>query len=343
MSKKLEMKTQILLPNAKNISLASDSIKAGEVVAFGTETVYGLGANAFDSQAVSRIFKIKGRPNDNPLIVHIDSLLRLQNLVSYIPDTAYKLAEKFMPGPITLVLPKSKLVPAEVSAGLDTVGVRMPNHKKALEFIASCGCSLAAPSANISGFVSPTTATHVYNDLKGKLKYILDTGNCQIGLESTVIDLSAKTPMILRQGAISKSQIQEAVGQKVLSCFSPFTTDRPASPGMKYRHYAPNAKVLFSSYHEKMFENINAAYDEALKNKQKPIILCLAKNKDLYGKRVKYLLGQDYKEYAQSIYAVLRTVDNDGFKTIIAEGVQVGGIGNAIINRLMKASQNNII
>jgi len=342
MPKKTKDITQILSLSKINIALAAKEVKEGEVVAFGTETVYGLGANALDKKAVAKIFEVKGRPSDNPLIVHIHSLLQLKDLVVEIPDIAYTLAKKFMPGPLTIILKKSKNLPSEVTAGLDTVAIRMPAKKAALDFLYKCGTPLAAPSANISGFVSPTTANHVLADLNGKLKYILDTGECPVGLESTVIDLTVSPPTILRQGAISQSQIEVLIGSVAVSANSA-KSDTPKAPGMKYRHYAPKASVIFSSFHNKMYEFISAAYDAELAKNNNPVILCLGQHVDKYGSRKMHIVGSSLKDYAKNLYSALRDCDTVGYKTIIAEGIPSKGIGAAIINRLMKASSNNII
>jgi len=257
-----------------------------------------------------------------------------------MPSIALELAKKFMPGPLTMVLKKTASVPSEVTAGLNTVAIRMPSNKVALDFITACGTPLAAPSANISGFVSPTTAEHVLKDLDGKINYILDTGACEHGLESTVVDLTTTSPVILRQGAVTHEQIQKAIGNVKIGGM--MGQGIPKAPGMKYNHYSPKAKVLFSSFHDKMSDFINIVYDGAIEKGLYPIIMCLAGNKNAYGERKKYMLGKTYLDYAKNLYAAMRTIDDDGFNLIIAEGVPSEGIGAAIINRLMKASNNNI-
>ena len=341
MPQKTKDKTIILDSTEANIKLAATEIVAGGVVAFGTETVYGLGANLYSEKAVKKIYQVKGRPGDNPLIVHIESLLQLKDMVKAIPDTAYELAKNYMPGPLTIILKKTAAIPSEVTAGLDTVAIRMPGQKTALAFIKACGCPLAAPSANRSGFVSPTSAAHVLADLSGLIPYVLDTGTCRVGLESTVIDLTKPTPAILRQGAVTLEQINSVIGKTIVA--SGCTEGKPASPGMKYRHYAPKAQVFFSSYHANMYAFINIAYDEADKKGKTPIILCLEPRSHLYGMRRKHVAGKSLGDYARNLYTALRDIDADGFDCIIAEGVPPKGIGAAIVNRLMKASENNIL
>ncbi|MCL2847209.1 MAG: L-threonylcarbamoyladenylate synthase [Firmicutes bacterium] len=334
--------TKILLPNRNNIKLVANEIFNDGVVAFGTETVYGLGANCFSSKAVEKIFSLKGRPNDNPLICHIYNFLQLKDLASVVPDVAVELAKRFCPGPLTFIFNKKSKVPIITTAGLNTVAVRMPSNKDALKFITACSVPLAAPSANISGTVSPTTATHVFNDFNGKIDYILDTGACDIGLESTVLDVTSDVPKILRTGAISLKDIEEIVGKgKVILATNP--VDKPASPGMKYRHYAPKAKVLFASYKSDMHDNINVIYDEAIKDGKSPVILCLEVNSKKYKERQHIIMGNNLNSYANKLYSSLRQADEIGYNVVIAEGVPNIGIGSAIINRLLKASEDTVI
>src|ERR671911_1421619 len=235
-------------PNQNIIRNASNLIRRGEIIAFPTETVYVLGGNALDPSSVSKIFEIKGRPPDNPLIIHVADMKMLKTLVIQIPLKAHRIIKKFWPGPITLILKKSKIVPEITTGGLNTVAVRIPRNKIALALIRKSGLPIAAPSANISGRPSPTTAIHVKDDLDGKIKLILDGGSTKIGIESTVIDMTQTTPVILRPGGISKESIENEIG-KVLFHNSVIGIHRKKvkiyrSPGMKYRHYSPKAHVI---------------------------------------------------------------------------------------------------
>lgn len=222
---------------------AASKVLGGEVVAFPTETVYGLGANALDSEAVEKIFKAKGRPGDNPLIVHISDKSQIADLVSEITPVAQKLIDAFMPGPITVIMKKSDKIPANVTAGLDTVGIRMPIHKIANEFLALCKCPVAAPSANLSGSPSPTKASHVYDDMNGYVYAVIDGGDSEYGLESTVVDATGEKPVILRPGAVTEEMIGKVIGMDINTDSKLKDGETPKAPGMKYRHYAPKAAV----------------------------------------------------------------------------------------------------
>lgn len=222
---------------------AAKHLAGGEVVGFPTETVYGLGANAFDEEAVDRIFKAKGRPGDNPLIVHIYSKEQIPELVSEITPNAQKLMDAFMPGPITVIMKKSDRIPSNVTAGLDTVGIRMPSHETANQFLKLCGCPVAAPSANLSGSPSPTRAEHVMDDMNGYVYAVVDGGESNVGLESTVVDCSGEQPVVLRPGAITKAMIDSVCGTDSDTKLTAEKGETPKAPGMKYRHYAPNAPV----------------------------------------------------------------------------------------------------
>jgi L-threonylcarbamoyladenylate synthase len=337
--------TKILKPDEVNVTVCADEIKKGGVVAFPTETVYGLGASVFDPLAVQRIFDAKGRPQDNPLIVHVSSFWQIKQLVLSMPEKAVKLAKKYMPGPITLILKKRPLVPDAVTAGLDTVAVRMPKNNIALELIEKAGVPIAAPSANRSGTPSPTTAKHVLHDLNGRIPYILDGGQCLIGVESTVVDLTSDPPAVLRVGAIPVENIEKTIGKLAfpLSGGKEAKDTVPLSPGMKYRHYAPKARVLFSAFHDGMFEVMKSAYDVFAAEKHRPIILALDKSKKNFDGYDVIALGKDYDEYARKLYAALRHADALKYDTVIAEGVPATGIGATIVNRLVKASEGNII
>lgn len=336
---RMEMQTKILSPTARNIALCAREIATGGVVAFPTETVYGLGANAFAAQAVQKIFEVKGRPPDNPLIVHVADFAQIDGLAASVPERARKLMEHFMPGPLTLVLNKSHAVPGVVTAGLDTVAVRMPSDKTALAFIQKCGAPLAAPSANRSGFPSPTTARHTLEDLSGKIPYILDGGACRIGVESTVVDARSAIPVILRAGAVSAEEIEKLLGAAEIAGTGVAETETPLSPGQKYRHYAPKAEVTASAYNELMHQRITEAFDNAVSTGKNPVIICMDKRIALYGNRSKYIAGANAADYARNLYALLRMADADGFDTVFAEGVPAAGIGAAVMNRLGKAGK----
>lgn len=238
------METEILQPTPEAIAKAATLILAGEIIAFPTETVYGLGAQIFNTNAIKKIFDVKGRPSDNPLIAHISILSQADTIAKKLPQVFSILTDAFFPGPLTLVVEKKETVPDIASANLPTIGIRMPNHPVAWKLIDSVGYPLVAPSANISGKPSPTTASHVANDLHGRIPLILDGGACSVGIESTVLDISTSTPTILRPGHITKEQLENILQQPVLFSDSLSSSQIPKAPGMKYRHYAPNASVM---------------------------------------------------------------------------------------------------
>ncbi len=333
------MDTKILSTTSENIKLCAKAVKNGELVAFPTETVYGLGANALDATAAEKIYAAKGRPSDNPLIVHVASMNEVSAVVEKIPPIAVKLAAAFMPGPLTLVMKKKPCVPDTVTGGLDTVAVRIPKSSTALSLIRAAGVPICAPSANLSGRPSPTTARHVYNDLYGKIPYILDGGACKIGIESTVLDLTSDKPRLLRPGGLSPEKLRDVAGEieivqsgKVALC-----------PGMKYKHYAPKAEVLFSAYYENMAQSICDWYDKLSQSGKKPVILCLSQNAEKYGDRATLKVGRTYEDYAHNLFADLRLADDRCHGVVIAEGVEDGGIGSSLINRLVKSSGGRII
>lgn len=329
------MDTKILRPTPENIAICAKSIRSGEPVAFPTETVYGLGADIYDTAAVQEIFRVKGRPNDNPLIVHVHSLEQIQKVAREFPPLAEKLAAAFMPGALTLVLKKRADVPDCVTAGLDTVGVRMPSHAVCRAFLQACDVPVCAPSANTSTLPSPTAAMHVYNDLRGKIGYILDGGDCDIGLESTIVDVSGETPRLLRAGGIAREEIERVCGCAVQTV----TNSKVAlCPGMKYRHYAPRADVLFARLGDGMYRDICDRYDSLRSDGKSPVILCLDTHAEKYGTRSVYGMGADYAAYAHNLFAALRRADEYGYDAVLAEGVPADGIGAAIRNRLHKSS-----
>ena len=334
---------ETLLLQAKeeeDIRRAGQLLRQGGVVAIPTETVYGLAADATNPQAVQKIFEAKGRPQDNPLIVHIASLEELPALVRQVPDAAKKLAETFWPGPLTMIFYKSEKIPAETSAGLDTVGIRMPQHLAARQVIQAAGVPLAAPSANRSGRPSPTTAEHVMNDMKGRIDAVLDGGPCQVGVESTVVDMTGDVPRVLRPGAVTREQILRVLGSvevdsAVFHEVAPGEVVR--APGMKYRHYAPKAPVL-------LFEGAPDATARAIEQQMQPhdAVLCFDEYRDFYddekGPVRSYGASCDKQAQAQQLFAALRELDETSCQRILAQAPRPFGEGLAVSNRIHKAA-----
>jgi len=323
------MKTEILT-GAPAIKKGSKIIKDGGVVAFPTETVYGLGANAYDEKAVLKIFEAKMRPQDNPLIVHISDIEEIYKIAKDVSEDAIILSRRFMPGPITLVMKKLEKIPMAVTAGLDTVGIRMPSHPVARELIKSAGVPIAAPSANISTHTSPTTAIHVFNDLNGRIPLIIEGGNSEVGIESTVIDVSSDKVTILRPGAVTKKMIESILHKEVSEKY--LMSGTPASPGMKYRHYAPKVPVRVI----KNKDEISALYDRKVSEGFNPVVLTL--NNEYPGRNT-VNLGKTSQDAAKNIYAALRDSE-EKYDFIISEDYDDGEIGKSVMNRLNKASEN---
>ncbi|MCX7842452.1 MAG: L-threonylcarbamoyladenylate synthase [Clostridia bacterium] len=350
------MNTEIIKLDKDNIDYgklkyAAEAIINGGLVAFPTETVYGLGANALDEKAVRGIFSAKGRPSDNPLIVHISEKSGLHELVREIPSDVYALMEHFWPGPLTIVLKKSEKVPSVVSAGLDTVAVRMPSHPVALELIKLAQVPVAAPSANSSGKPSPTCAEHVIEDLYGKVDMIIDAGEARVGLESTVLDMSAYPPVILRPGGVTPSQLKSVLGEVVIDPAVMAENDKthfaPRAPGMKYAHYSPKADVIIV---EGKIKNVAAKILELARESKaaggKPGIMATEQTMHLYGREAEVISMGDRDKpetIAASIFSILRRFDELGIQVIFAEGVENTGIGLAIMNRMRKAAANRVI
>ncbi|MBQ1501007.1 MAG: threonylcarbamoyl-AMP synthase [Firmicutes bacterium] len=310
-------------------------IREGSLVGFPTETVYGLGADALNGAACAAVFAAKGRPADNPLISHICSEQMGEMIAEFTP-MAEKLAARFWPGPLTMVMPKRAVVPDTVTAGLDTVGVRWPVDKVAVAFIAAAGTPVAAPSANLSGRPSPTTAQHVYEDMAGKIPLILDGSSCSIGLESTVVDVRGKYPVLLRPGRITAEELQEICGGILFP--SKKDASRPAAPGMKYRHYAPRGNVYLA-------EDGAEALLIADRLPALPLFLVSAETAETLtahgvpAARVRVLFHRaDPAPYARAVFAALRDADSDEEGEIVAEKVAETGLGLAIMNRLKKAA-----
>lgn len=299
--------------------LAAQFLLKGEVVAFPTETVYGLGANAFSESDVKKIFNVKGRPTDNPLIAHIANFHDLELLVTRIPKSAEQLIEAFFPGALTIILPRSKYVPDVVTAGLETIGVRMPAHSLTQRFLKECGTPVAAPSANLSGLPSATTWKAVRQDFDGKIACILKGAQSQLGLESTVVDCSSNHPMILRTGAVSLEELQRIVPEIKLA--TSLAGAAPKSPGIKYRHYAPKAELKLLD----TFENINvSAAFIGVSSPPKPF----AHQKVCNG----------LSEYARSLYEFFRECDERGLQLIYCQSVPERGVGLALMDRIRKAA-----
>ena len=322
-------------------------LKEGALVAFPTETVYGLGANALDSEAAAKIYAAKGRPSDNPLIVHIADMDALSLIVAEIPEAATKLAEKFWPGPLTMVMKKSEVVPYGTTGGLDTVAVRMPAHPIALEMIRHGGGYIAAPSANTSGRPSPTLASHVADDMDGIVPLILDGGAVGIGIESTIVDLTDEIPTILRPGFITKEMLQEVVGEvQIDKGLDADSKTPPKAPGMKYRHYAPKAELMIvEGSSEAVVAKINALVRE---NEEKGIctgIIGTEETVSRYPTGIVKCMGtrNDELSISSHLYGILREFDESDAKVIYSESFEEGAMGSAIMNRLLKAAGHKII
>ena len=331
----------------KDLPQAAEIIRRGGLVGIPTETVYGLGANGLDPKAVSRIFKAKGRPQDNPLILHITDVSWLERYCKEIPLTAYKLAEAYWPGPMTMILPRKDMVPDAVTAGLDTVGMRCPSHILCHELIRLADVPIAAPSGNTSGRPSPTTADHMREDMDGKIDAIVDGGPCSVGVESTIIDLTCTPPRLLRPGGISLEQLRAVLGQVDVD---PAVTrllgagEKPKAPGMKYRHYAPKAPVTVVSGDPKTSAEYIAAHAAPEDG-----VICFDEFMPLFtsrtGTKPVMDLGPagDKGEQARHIFDALRAFDHTAVTAIWAQCPDTGGIGLAIANRLNKAAGFHIV
>ena len=335
-------------PDKQIMMEAGELLKSGALVAFPTETVYGLGANALDEKAAAKIYAAKGRPSDNPLILHISDIRMLDGIVSEVPDTARILMEKFWPGPMTLVFKKKPEVPYGTTGGLDTVAVRYPSHNVALEIINAAGVPIAAPSANTSGRPSPTKASHVIEDMDGKVDMIVDGGEVGIGIESTIIDVTGDVPMILRPGYITKTMVEDLVGEvQVDKVVTAKTIEeiggdyKPKAPGMKYRHYAPKAELtMFDGNIDKVVEEINRLSKETDAQGKSVGIIATEETKDRYdiGKIVSIGTRKDEASIARGLYGILRDFDTMDVDVIYSETFYDDDLGQAIMNRLIKAA-----
>lgn len=323
------------------IQEAAEWLRTGEVIAFPTETVYGLGADAANTTAVEKIFAAKGRPSDNPLIVHVASLAQVESIAASIPPVAKTLMERFWPGPLTLVLPKRDgAVSERVTAGLSTVAVRMPDHPLALALIEASGLALAAPSANRSGRPSPTTAAHVLADLNGRIAGVIDGGPTGVGVESTVLDCSGEVPTILRPGGVTKEALSEVIGRVEEAAGDEQTA--PKAPGMKYTHYAPKAPLWLAAGPPSFLQRL---VDESRAEGKTVGVLTTEENKNRYVADVVLACGarRDLETVAQRLYDVLRQFDETGVNLIYSEAFPEEGIGAAIMNRLRKAAGGRVI
>ena len=334
------METKLL--SANEYKEAGAILKEGGLVAIPTETVYGLAANAFDGSAVAKIFEAKGRPQDNPLIVHIAELSEIEELVEYVPPVLYDLADEFWPGPLTIILDKSSLIPDEVSAELDTVAIRMPSHPVARKIIKAAGVPLAAPSANTSGKPSPTTAAHVMHDMDGKIDAVVDGGPCEVGVESTVITLATRKPQLLRPGKVTPEEIEEVLGDELIISDAVLGQlkdgEKVASPGMKYKHYSPSSNVIivkgtideFADYVSDKTGNIAA-------------LVFTGEEKKLSCKTYDFGAENDDLAHAARLFDALRSCDDDGVCDLFVRCPSADGVGLAVMNRLLRAAEFQLI
>lgn len=337
-------------PDANIINKASDIIKNGGLVAFPTETVYGLGADGLNPKAVKKIYQAKGRPSDNPLILHISSIDELYPLIKTINPLAKELINVFWPGPLTIIFEKSEIVPLSITAGLDTVAIRFPVNKIARAIIKKSKTPIAAPSANSSGKPSPTRASHVKFDLDGKIDMIIDGGACEVGLESTVIDVTQNIPIILRPGAITKEMIESVIGEVNIDkaiIGKPDTNLKPKSPGMKYKHYSPKAKIIIvDGKQENVIKTINDFAKQAELENKKVGIMATAQTKNLYDSAFEIFdIGDrnNLSAIAANLFKMFRKFDFLNVDIVYAESFEENNLGLAIMNRLKKAAGYNII
>jgi L-threonylcarbamoyladenylate synthase len=319
------------------IEEAARIIRNGGLVGIPTETVYGLAANALDAKAVAKIFEAKGRPQDNPLIVHISAFEQIRRLVKSVPESAEKLAKAYWPGPMTMVLEKSDLIPDIVSAGLPTVGIRFPSHPVAQALITAAGVPIAAPSANRSGLPSTTTAEHVMRDMDGRIDAVLDGGTCGVGVESTIVTLASDPPRLLRPGGITLEQLQAVLGRVDVdkAVLNPLPKDaKPLSPGMKYKHYSPKANIIIIQSDEKTFADfVNSHKAPGV------AVLCYTGEEKLVDVPAVCYGGEtDYEAQARDLFEALRHLDDIGAKTVYARCPEPKGVGLAVYNRLMRAA-----
>ena len=349
----IRMETRIVRIEEDNIDgellkEAGEILKAGGLVAFPTETVYGLGGDALNKESARKIYAAKGRPSDNPLIVHISKWEDIYPIVSEVPEEAQRIAEAFWPGPLTMILPKSDLVPYETTGGLDTVAIRMPSHKVAREMIACAGGYVAAPSANLSGKPSPTQAKYVAEDMDGRIEMIIDGGEVGIGLESTIIDLTVSPPQILRPGYITDSMLSQVLGRvdTDVTILHGDSDQAPKAPGMKYRHYAPKGDLtIVTGPQEKVVAYINREAKAAELAGEKTGVIGTEELLAQYRAQVVKSVGSrnDELSIGRHLYTILREFDDENVTRIYSESFETEGFGQAIMNRLLKAAGHKVI
>lgn len=334
--------------NTNIYETAAEVLKQGGLVAFPTETVYGIGANALKPDVVRKIYAAKGRPSDNPLIVHIGHASEVAHYVASIPDIAYPLMEAFWPGPLTLIFEKNELIPDLITGGLSTVAIRVPSHPVARGIIEASGLPIAAPSANLSGKPSPTIASHVIEDLNGRVDMIVDGGDAQIGLESTVLDLTQPLPMILRPGGVTKTMLEAVIGEVAYDphLLDSHAEEAPKAPGMKYRHYAPKGQLtVFKGRGQEVIEHINQKAEAAKQKGLSVGIIATKEDADQYKCGLVQVIGSANKpdEIAANLFKVLRTMDQLKVDVILTRDFSEEAIGTATMNRLLKAAGNRQI
>jgi L-threonylcarbamoyladenylate synthase len=350
MKQTLPLKVDPQQPDPKQIQTAADIIRKGGLVAFPTETVYGLGADALNPNAIQTLFKAKNRPLDNPPIIHIENTKTIHKLTQQVPPNADKLMEKFWPGPLTLIFKRSKTIPDITVANLDTVAIRMPNHPVALALIKKSRCPIAAPSANLAGKPSPTTAQHVYTDLNGRIDAILDAGPTRIGVESTVLDLTTEPATLLRPGGTPLEALKTVLGDVKLHPFvaaeKPLTVENARSPGMKHRHYAPKAPVIVvEGVIQAVMATVKSLICDYWLQGKRVGVLATAETAWAYEADVVKSLGsrRNVDGMAANLFRVLREFDEENVDVIITESIPVEGLGLAVMNRLRKASGYHIV
>ena len=333
--------TKMLSADESSLNEAVRLLKGGEVVGIPTETVYGLGANALDEAAVRKIFAAKGRPADNPLIVHISEFEQIRPLVKEIPELAYKCAQEFWPGPLTMIMPKSDIIPEVTSGGLDSVGIRMPSHKTARAIIAKCGFPIAAPSANLSGSPSPTTAGHVFNDMNGRIPAIVDGGFSAVGVESTVISFENDAIRILRPGFVSAEDLKAITENVIIDKGVVAQLENGAvarSPGMKYKHYAPKADITIID------GSLSAFRAYVSKHLTDDAVCMVFSEGDCKGMDVKSICyGDTDEKQAHLLFDTLRELDIIGAKKVFARCPDKNGVGLAVYNRLLRAAAFQVV
>lgn len=347
------MKTKIITIDEKHIEAdaigeAGEILKRGGLVAFPTETVYGLGGDALNENSSARIYAAKGRPSDNPLIVHIAHFEALHAIVKKVPDAAYLLAKRFWPGPLTMIFEKSEVVPLKTTGGLSTVAVRMPSHPTARALIEAAGGYVAAPSANRSGRPSPTLARYVTEDLEGRVDMIIDGGESVIGLESTIVDLTEDIPVILRPGYITSKMLAEVLGEVRMdeTLFEVSSDTAPKAPGMKYRHYAPRGSLtIVEGEPEAVVKYINQAVEAAVSEGKRAGVIATDDTAGRYrNAQIKSMgVSTDEESAAKLLFRILREFDEEDIQVMFAQSVPRLGIGQAVMNRLLKAAGHQVI